>query len=58
MIFYLIALLIFVLGLGLDFALAAGLYWVVCWGFGFTFTWPSALAIWLVTLVLAGIFKS
>lgn len=51
-------LLIVLLALGLDFAVMSGIYWVVCWAFGFTFTWPIALAIWLVTFVLAGIFKS
>lgn len=54
----LITLLILLLALGLDFALMSGVYWVVCWAFGFTFTWPIAIAIWLITIVLAGIFKS
>lgn len=53
----LITLLIVLLALGLDFAVISGIYWVVCWAFGFTFTWPIALAIWLITIVLAGIFK-
>lgn len=54
----LITLLILLLALGLDFAIMSGVYWVVCWAFGFTFTWPIAIAIWLITIVLAGIFKS
>lgn len=54
----LITLFILLLALGLDFALMSGVYWVVCWAFGFTFTWPIAIAIWLITIVLAGIFKS
>lgn len=54
----LITLLIFLLVLGLDFVIMSGIYWVVCWAFGFTFTWPIAIAIWLITIVLSGIFKS
>lgn len=54
----LITLLIVLLALGLDFAFTSGVYWVVCWAFGFTFTWPIAIAIWLITIVLASIFKS
>lgn len=54
---YLLTALIVLAVFALDFLGLSGIYWVVCWAFGLTFTWPIALAIWLVTLVLAGIFK-
>lgn len=50
-------ILIVLLALGIDFLVTSGIYWVTCWAFGLTFTWPIALAIWLITIVLCGIFK-
>lgn len=44
--------------LGLDFCITSGLFWVVCWAFGLTFTWKIALGIWVISIFLAAIFKS
>lgn len=55
---WLIFALIIIAALAVDFLIISGIYWVICWAFGLTFTWPIALAIWLITCVLAGIVRS
>lgn len=42
----------------LSFLLTSGLVWVVCWAFGFVFTWKIAIGIWVVLLILQSVFKS
>jgi hypothetical protein len=32
--------------------------WVVCWAFGFTFSWRIAIGIWVLSMLLSSIFKS
>lgn len=41
----------------ISFAISAGLIWVLSLCFGFTFTWKLALGLWIVFLIVQGIFK-
>lgn len=55
------AVVIFVLCLILPFALAyfiiAGLTFLICFAFGFEFSWMYALGIWAIYLLLSFIFR-
>ena len=46
---------LFILALGLEFIITAGLVWVVCWAFSLLFSWKLVIGIWAV-LSLLGIF--
>ena len=54
----LLVLLIIAIVLALDFFICAGLVWVICWAFGLVFTWKIAIGVWVITLLLSGIFKA
>lgn len=49
-----------VLGVALLYALSflatAFLIWVVCWAFGFTFSWPLAIGVFAVLCILRSVF--
>ena len=51
-------IIVLVLIFGLDFILTAGILFLICWCFQIAFTWKLAFGIWLITLLLAGIFKA
>lgn len=36
----------------------AGLVWVICWGFGWTWSWKLSTAVWAVEWLLSLTFKS
>jgi len=51
-------MVVVVLGiLGVAFLISAAFTWLICWAFGFTFTWKIAIGVWAVTIVLGGIFR-
>ena len=54
---YILIVLLVVLLLALDFAICAGGTWLVCWGFGLTFSWPAALAVWIIFTALCAIAR-
>lgn len=51
-------IIVLVLIFGLDFIITAGILFLICWCFQITFTWKLAFGIWLIILLLAGLFKS
>lgn len=42
---------------GLGFLVIAGLYWIVCWAFGFIFSWKFAIGIFVIYTVLCTIAR-
>lgn len=44
--------------LTISFFITAGIFWLICWAFAFTFSWKIAFGVWLVVLILRSIFKS
>lgn len=40
-----------------SFLILSGVYWLVCWAFGWVFQWKIAIAITAVYFVISGIFK-
>ena len=51
------ALLIIIIALAISILFVAGLTYLVCWGFGITFTWPLAIGVWALLGLLGTIFK-
>lgn len=51
-------IIVLVLIFGLDFIITAGILFLICWCFQIAFTWKLAFGIWLIILLLAGLFKS
>jgi len=43
---------------GLSFLISAGLIWVVCWAFGFAWSWKLALGLWVVMLLVSSAVKA
>lgn len=43
---------------GLSFLISAGLICVVCWAFGFAWSWKLALGLWVVMLLISSAVKS
>lgn len=41
----------------LSFFATAGIVWVACWAFGFTWSWKLSIAVWLIEALLRSIFK-
>ena len=52
----LIALLIFVTAIVVDFLVTSGLVWLVCFAFGLIFSWRIVIGIWAVVVLLQAIF--
>lgn len=63
------AILIIILDGVFSFLIEAGFIWVLCWalnaigitticGVAVTFSWPLVLAIWIISILLRGIFKT
>ena len=53
----LLTILGIILILSIDFLLSAGLVWIVCWAFGWTFTWPIAIGVYAITILIHGVFR-
>lgn len=47
-------ILCFALVGGIGFAITAGIVKLICWAFGFTFSWKIAFGFWLILLLLGG----
>lgn len=43
---------------GLSFLLSAGLIGVVCWAFGFAWSWKLAVGLWVVMLLFSSAVKA
>ena len=41
----------------LSYFATAGLFWLICWGFGMTFSWKIATAVWAIIFILGSIFR-
>ena len=52
----LIALLIFIVAMVVDFLVTSGLVWLVCFAFGLIFSWKVVIGIWAVVILLQAIF--
>ena len=63
-----ITLLTFLVVLGISFLMEAGVVWLLCWALNaigimtigtvaVAFSWPLVLVVWLVSMLLRGIFK-
>ncbi len=56
------AVLFYVAGIlitfGLSFLISAGLIWVVCWAFGFAWSWKLAVGLWVVMLLVSSAVKA
>ena len=63
------AILIIILCGALSFLMEAGFIWVLCWalnaigiaticGVAVTFSWPLVLVVWIVSILLRGIFQT
>lgn len=53
----LVALLIALVYYALSFFGTALAVWVVCWAFGFAFSWKIAIGIWFVLAILRTVFN-
>ena len=42
----------------LDFLMVAGIYALICFCFGMTFSWRIALGIWILLIVFQGFFQN
>lgn len=47
----------FIAILAISYLLNAGIVWLIFWLLGWTFTWKYATVIWLVLILLGGLFK-
>lgn len=54
----LISLLIVFCGLGAEFLFSALLVKIICWAFGFIFSWKMAIGVFAVLLLLSLFLKS
>jgi len=63
-----ITLITFLVVLGISFLMEAGVVWLLCWVLNaigimtigtvaVAFSWPLVLVVWLVSMLLRGIFK-
>lgn len=50
-------ILFIIFAIVISILMVAGLTYLVCWGFGFTFTWPLAIGVWALIGLLSTIFK-
>lgn len=47
----------FICILVLSYFATVGLSWLICWGFGVTFSWKVATAVWAIIFILDSIFR-
>lgn len=63
-----ITLIIILVSLGISFLMEAGVVWLLCWALNaigimtignvaVAFSWPLVLVVWLVSILLRGVFK-
>ena len=52
-----IAILSFLAFAGISYLIVAGLVWVVCFAFGLEWSWLISLGIWVILILLKGIFS-
>ena len=50
-------ILIFIALLAASIGVTGGFVWLVCWAFGFTWSWKLSIGIWAVCALLSAIFK-
>ena len=53
-----VIILIIAFSVVISYFANAGLVWAVCWGFGWTWSWKIATAVWAVEWLLSLTFKS
>ena len=64
-----ITLIIILVSLGISFLMEAGVVWLLCWALNaigimtigsvaVAFSWPLVLVVWLVSILLHGIFNA
>lgn len=53
----LLTILLFLITCTVSFLITAGIVWVICWAFGFLFTWKLVIGIWTVLVLLKNIFN-
>ena len=64
-----ITLIIILVSLGISFLMEAGVVWLLCWALNaigimtigsvaVTFSWPLVLVVWLVSILLHGVFNA
>lgn len=44
--------LMLLLGIALTFLMICGLTWVICWAFGFVFSWKIVIGIWAICILI------
>ena len=49
--------LLAILVLVVDWIVSLGLVWLISWCFGWSFSWKVATGVWMVVLLLHGVFK-
>lgn len=50
-------ILLSLLSLGITFGLVIGAYYLICLGLGLTFNWYLAIGIYIIFILVSGIFK-
>lgn len=53
----LLAVLLLLITGAVSFLITAGIVWVICWAFGFLFTWKLVIGIWAVLFLLRTVFN-
>ena len=48
--------LVFLLYIGVDFAISALIVKGICWAFSLTFSWKMAFGVWLIMMILHSVF--
>jgi hypothetical protein len=51
------AILVLLVVCGISWLLTSGIIWLICLCFGLTFSWGVATGVWLILLLLGGIFQ-
>ena len=54
----LVAIIVILIAITLDFLIAAGATWIVCKCFGLFFTWKAALGVWVIILFIHNFIKN
>lgn len=53
----LMCVLLVILVLVVNWIVSLGLVWLISWCFGWSFSWKVATGVWMVVLLLHGVFK-
>lgn len=54
---YATAIVIFLIAAGITWVVTSGIIWLICWLIGWDFSIKVATAIWLVMMLIYGIFS-